>query len=167
MQPEPQPASAAEAPQPLRSVHTPNLPQLFHELGISLLVTTYQAGKLVIVRSEGDHLNTHFRNFQRPMGLALGGSRLALGTAIQVWEFVDVPAVTARLDPPGRHDACFLPRASHVTGNIQIHEMAWGSSGELWVVNGTGRSLTSPRPVHHRWLRGLAGVGAAREVTRS
>jgi uncharacterized protein (TIGR03032 family) len=43
--------------------------------------------------------------------------------------------VAARLDPPGRHDACFLPRASHVTGNIQGHEMAWGAGGELWVVN--------------------------------
>src|SRR6516162_795728 len=89
MQPEPQPASAADAPSPLRSVHTPNLPQLFDQLGISLLVTTYQAGKLVIVRSEGDHLNTHFRNFQGPMGLALSAAadRLAIGTKVQVWEF--------------------------------------------------------------------------------
>ena len=44
------------------------------------LVTTYQAGKLVMVRDEGDHLNTHFRAFQAPMGLALGGGRLAVGT---------------------------------------------------------------------------------------
>jgi uncharacterized protein (TIGR03032 family) len=112
------------------------------------MVTTYQAGKLVLVRDEGDHLNTHFRAFQAPMGMALAGDRLAVGTTIQVWEFVDVPAVAAKLDPPGRHDACFLPRASHVTGNIQIHEMAWGNrtplapggrgaggEGELWVVN--------------------------------
>jgi hypothetical protein len=117
MQAEPQPASTAEAQQPLRSVHTPNLPQLFHQLGISLLVTTYQAGKLVIVRSEGDHLNTHFRNFQGPMGLAFNGSRLAIGTKVQVWEFSDVPDVAARIEPNGRHDACCLPRSSHVTGN--------------------------------------------------
>jgi uncharacterized protein (TIGR03032 family) len=69
------------------------------------------------------------------MGLALGGRRLAVGTTIQIWEYVDVPDVTAKLDPPGKHDACFLPRASHVTGNIQGHEMAWGEGGELWVVN--------------------------------
>jgi uncharacterized protein (TIGR03032 family) len=104
-------------------------------LGASLLVTTYQAGKLVIVRDEGDHLNTHFRAFQAPMGLALGGARLAVGTKIQVWEFVDVPAVTAKLDPTGKHDACFLPRSSHVTGNIESHEMAWGEGDLLWVVN--------------------------------
>jgi uncharacterized protein (TIGR03032 family) len=69
------------------------------------------------------------------MGMALAGDRLAVGTRIQVWEFADVPAVTAKLDAPGRHDACFLPRASHVTGNIQGHEMAWDADGALWVVN--------------------------------
>lgn len=125
----------AGPPEPLRAVHTTNFPGLLRRLGASLLVTTYQAGKLVLVRDEGDHLNTHFRAFPAPMGLALDGSRLAVGTAIQVWEYVDVPAVSARLDPPGRHDACFLPRGGHVTGNIQGHEMAWGAGGELWVVN--------------------------------
>jgi uncharacterized protein (TIGR03032 family) len=69
------------------------------------------------------------------MGMALDGDRLAIGTTIQVWEYVNVPAVAARLDPPGRHDACYLPRSSHVTGNIQVHEMAWGAGGMLWVVN--------------------------------
>jgi uncharacterized protein (TIGR03032 family) len=127
-------AQGAE-PAPLRAVHSTNFPGLLRRLGASLLVTTYQAGKLVIVRDDGDHLNTHFRSFQAPMGLAFDGNRLAVGTSLQVWEFADVPAVTAKLDPPGRHDACFLPRASHVTGNIQGHEMAWGPGGELWVVN--------------------------------
>jgi uncharacterized protein (TIGR03032 family) len=120
---------------PLRAVHSMNFPALLRQLDASLLVTTYQAGKLVMVRDEGDHLNTHFRSFRAPMGLAFDAGRLALGTSIQLWEFVDVPAVTAKLDPPGRHDGCFLPRSCHVTGNIQGHELAWGSSGELWVVN--------------------------------
>lgn len=120
---------------PLRAVHTTNFPALLRQLGASLLVTTYQAGKLVIVRDEGDCLNTHFRVFPSPMGMALDGDRLAIGTTIQVWEYVNVPAVAARLEPRGRHDACFLPRTSHVTGNIQIHEMAWGTEGQLWVVN--------------------------------
>src|SRR3954453_17538156 len=124
-----------DAPEPLRAVPTANFPALLRQLEASLLVTTYQAGKLVMVRDEGDHLNTHFRGFQAPMGMALSGNRLALGTKMQVWEFVDVPAVAARLEPPSRHDACFLPRSSHVTGNIQIHEMAWGAGNELWVVN--------------------------------
>ena len=127
--------SRVESPAPLRAVHTASFPALLRQLGASLLVTTYQAGKLVMVRDEGDHLNVHFRGFPAPMGMALAGDRLAIGTRVQVWEFVDVPAVAAKLDPPGRTDACFLPRASHVTGNIQVHEMAWGRDRELWVVN--------------------------------
>src|SRR5271157_3826418 len=35
-------------PTPLRAVHTPNFPALLRQLGASLLVTTYQAGKLVL-----------------------------------------------------------------------------------------------------------------------
>ena len=75
-----------EDPAPLRAVHTTNFPALLRQLGASLLVTTYQAGKLVLVRDEGDHLNTHFHAFQAPMGMALAGDRLAVGTKIQVWE---------------------------------------------------------------------------------
>jgi uncharacterized protein (TIGR03032 family) len=124
-------------PGPLCAAHTPNFPALLRRLGASLLVTTYQAGKLVMVRDEGDRLNTHYRAFQSPMGLALadGGSRLALGTTLQVWEFRDVPSVARRLVPASRHDACFLPRRSHVTGNVLIHEMAYGAGGQLWFVN--------------------------------
>jgi uncharacterized protein (TIGR03032 family) len=127
--------TTAEDPPPLHAVHTPNFPELLRELGASLLVTTYQAGKLVLVRDEGDHLNAHFRTFAAPMGMAVDGERLAIGTKTQVWEFVSVPAVAVKLEPPGRHDACYLPRSSHFTGNIQIHEMAWAAGDELWVVN--------------------------------
>src|SRR5437879_11670424 len=92
-------ADGTADPGPLRAVHTPSFPELLRQLGASLLVTTYQAGKLVMVRDEGDHLNAHFRSFPAPMGMALDGDRLAIGTRTQVWEFVNVPAVAARLDP--------------------------------------------------------------------
>lgn len=58
----------ADDPGPLRAAHTPDFPALLRELGASLLVTTYQAGKLVLVREEGDHLNSHFRGFPAPWG---------------------------------------------------------------------------------------------------
>lgn len=127
----------ANDPAPLRATHTPNFPSLLRKLNASLLVTTYQAGKLVMVRDEGDHLNTHFRTFKAPMGLALadGGAKLAIGSTFQVWEFRDVPNVARRLEPAGRFDACYLPRSSHITGNVLIHEMAYGAGGQLWFVN--------------------------------
>ncbi len=123
---------------PLRSVHTSNFPALLDQLGVSVLVSTYQAGKLVVLRSDGGALNTHFRDFRQPMGLALAGNRLAVGTASHVWEFHNVPAVARRLPAANKHDACFLPRHAHVTGNVAIHEMAWvkgEKAPELWFVN--------------------------------
>jgi hypothetical protein len=92
----------APDPRPLRAAHTPNFPALIRRLGASLLVTTYQAGKLVMVRDEGDHLNTHYRAFKAPMGLALadGGAKLAIGTTIQVWKFATTAMSPADWSPP-------------------------------------------------------------------
>src|SRR2546423_14273700 len=106
------------APEPLGSVHPAGFPLLLEGLGLSVLVTTYQAGKLVVLRPEGDALNTHFRTFRKPMGLAVAGDRLVVGTAAEIWEYHNVPAVARRLEPPGKHDACFLPRLAHCTGDV-------------------------------------------------
>ncbi len=132
---------ATSEPPPLRSVHTSNLPQLFEQGQFSLLVTTYQAGKLVVLRNDKGVLNTHFRNLLKPMGLAIEGGKLAIGCSIDIWEFHNIPAVCQKLDEADenkdssfKHDACFLPRRSHTTGDVQIHEMAW-VDGELWFVN--------------------------------
>jgi uncharacterized protein (TIGR03032 family) len=201
----PPPAASQEnAEPPLRSVHTTSFPQILAEAAASVLVTTYQAGKLVILRNDAGVLNTHFRNFTKPMGLAYAGGRLAIGTAVEVAEFHNVPAVCPRLDekaeaelalannppapspsegragaggeagtsdatssrgvtppptpphpgegsgegihsgspnpkskiqnPKSNHDACFLPRSAHTTGDVAIHEMAWVGE-ELWFVN--------------------------------
>jgi len=132
--------------EPLRSVHTSNFPEILSHFGISLMVSTYQAGRLVMLRAQHGVLNTHFRSFDKPMGLAVSDNRLAVGAATSIWEFHNLPAVCQKLnvagegEPPPKehHDACFLPRTTHWTGDIQIHEMRWvgqGNQAELWFVN--------------------------------
>ncbi|MFY9821499.1 MAG: TIGR03032 family protein [Thermoanaerobaculia bacterium] len=128
------PFAAPTAASPLRSVFTSSLPAVLRQLGSSLLVSTYQSGRVIVVRAEGEALNTHFRSFPSPMGLALGPRYLAIGTARHVWEYRNVGAAARQLKPAGKHDACFLPRACHVTGDIRIHDMAFAGD-ELWVVN--------------------------------
>jgi uncharacterized protein (TIGR03032 family) len=132
-------AEAAANPQTvaevLASVHTTNFPDLLRQLGGCLVVSTYQAGKLVILRPDGSSINTHFRNFVRPMGMAADNQRLALGTALEIAEFRNMPAVARRLQDPPRHDAVYMARRAHVSGAIDIHEMAWDKHGDLWFVN--------------------------------
>ncbi|HLJ97930.1 MAG TPA: TIGR03032 family protein [Gemmataceae bacterium] len=119
---------------PFRYVYTPGLAGLLEELGAALLVSTYQAGKLVVVRAEQGRLSTLLRNFEQAMGLAGDCRRLAVGTRSMIWFLRNAPDIAPQLEPAGRHDSCFIPRSCHVTGDVRIHEIAW--SGEtLWLVN--------------------------------
>jgi uncharacterized protein (TIGR03032 family) len=96
----------------LRSVYTSTLAEILQQTGISLAVSTYQAGKVI-----GDR------------------ARLTIGGTNTVWYYRNMPAVARKLEPEGKHDAAFLPRRIHVTGDIDIHEMAWAGDDELWIVN--------------------------------
>ena len=121
--------------QVLGSVHTSNFPDLLRELGGCLIVSTYQAGKLVILRPDGNSINTHFRTFNRPMGMAADRQRLMLGAMMEIAEFRNMPDVARRLHDPPVHDAVYMARRGHITGHIDIHEMAWDADGAIWFVN--------------------------------
>jgi uncharacterized protein (TIGR03032 family) len=126
---------ADRASEPFHSVHTPAMPALLERAGITLLVSTYQSGRLIALRNDNGVVNTHFRFLARPMGVAVGPERLAVGTQREIIEYRNQPAVAANLEPAGTHDACYLPLRRHVTGDISIHDMAYGANGELWFVN--------------------------------
>jgi uncharacterized protein (TIGR03032 family) len=162
--------NASAQSQELRSVYTAGLPEIFAQLNISLVVSTYQAGKVILVRHDpgapatvGNHsggdnsvgtLNTHFRAFQKPMGVAVQGNKLAIGGQKTVWELHNMPVVARKLEPVGKHDACYLPRRIQITGDIDIHEMAFASDGELWLVNtrfGCLCTLDAAHSFHPRW----------------
>lgn len=119
---------------PFRSVFTGAFARVLAELQSALLISTYQSGRLICARVSDGMLNTHLRTFDKPMGIAAQRGRFALGTRTEIWDFRDMPGVAPKLEPPGRHDACFLPRNRHTTGDILIHELAFDGHGELWGV---------------------------------
>ena len=172
---------APPAPVAFNFTQSETFAPLLRRLGASLLVTTYQANKVLAVREQLGGLSILVRSFERPMGLAANGRRIALGTRDQLWTFRNVPDIAARVEPAGTHDACFVPRASHVTGDIAVHELAWGGEDgqELWVVNTRFSCLCTLHPDYSfvpRWrppfitalaaedrchLNGMAMVGGA------
>lgn len=117
------------------------------------MVSTYQAGKAILVRNDNGALNTHFRTFTKPMGIAANNTRLTIGGSNTVWEYHNMPAAAQKLDPPGKHDACYIPRRIHVTGDIDIHELAWDEKNELWVVNTRFCCLCTLDPNHSFYPR--------------
>jgi uncharacterized protein (TIGR03032 family) len=130
----------------IRHEHTHSLPPLLSQLGVSLLVSTYQAGKVAVIGVAAGELTLSYHNFERVMGLAVKPDALAVAARAQIWLLPAAPDLAARVEPAGRHDACFLTRSSHFTGEVQAHELAWGSphpralspegrGEELWLVN--------------------------------
>ena len=126
---------------PLKSVYTHTLAEVLTQLKLSLVVSTYQAGQVILVRydQESQTVNNHFRSFEKPMGMAVHGGapapRLTIGGRKSVTYLRNMPAVARKLEPVGKYDSCYLPREIHITGDIDVHEMAYDAHNELWIVN--------------------------------
>ncbi|MCX7553753.1 TIGR03032 family protein [Marinicella sp. S1101] len=101
----------------------------------SLLVTTYQAGQVVMVRPQGQGINTHFMAFDRPMGVARRANELTIGGASFITTFRNLAAVGPKVGQGEQVDACYIPRKHHITGQIDIHEMGYDKFDKLWFIN--------------------------------
>jgi len=125
---------AAPASLAFRYTQTDSFVALLQQLGASLAVSTYQANKLLVVRGSGNGISILVRTFERPMGLAVDAQRLSIGTRNQIWFLRNAPDIASQVEPAATHDACFLPRSSHVTGDIGVHEIARAGE-DLWLVS--------------------------------
>lgn len=96
-------------------------------IGSSLAFTTYQAGKLFLVgRQEDGRLSLFERSFDRPMGLATDDDGFWMATRHSLVRFRNL------LSPFDRHqqyDALFSPLRTHVTGDVDAHDLALDESG--------------------------------------
>jgi uncharacterized protein (TIGR03032 family) len=133
--------------------YSDSLAPLLTRLGVSLVVSSYQTGKVVVVAADGERLALSYHTFDRPMGLAFRPDCLAVATRNQVWLLPLVTNVAPRIEPAGRYDAFYPVRCAYFTGDIQVHEIAWVGK-ELWVVNTLFSCLSTPHDVHNfvpRW----------------
>lgn len=101
----------------------------------NILVTTYQAGQVVMLRPQGRGINTHFMAFERPMGIAKRNNEIAIGGASSITTYRNLAAVGPKVGQGDQVDACYLPRKTHVTGQIDIHEMGYDKFDKLWFIN--------------------------------
>jgi uncharacterized protein (TIGR03032 family) len=118
----------------LGSVHTRNFPALLQQLKASLLATTFQQQKLVVLRGDAHGLHSEFIALDKPMGLAADARRIVVGGRDRVYEFRNMPTLVVGSESRADHDALFLLRNIHVSGGIDIHEIAFADE-ECWCVN--------------------------------
>jgi uncharacterized protein (TIGR03032 family) len=133
--------------------HSENLPELLARLRMSVLISTYQTGHLVVVAARAGRLVLTFHQFDRAMGIAVKPGTIAVCTRKQVWFAREAADIAAKLEQRGRYDACYLARTAHFTDDIQAHEAAWVGQ-EFWVVNTLFSCLAALHPSYSfspRW----------------
>lgn len=146
-------APKVAAEQAFGSVYTRGMAELLAGIRSSVVVTTYQSGRLILLRAEGQGINTHFKSFPSPMGVAAQGDRLAIATARGVWEYHNQRGLAQAMSSPVQHDACFVPRSQFLTGDIRVHEIGYTDQG-LCIVNTRFSCLSTLDGVHSfvpRW----------------
>jgi uncharacterized protein (TIGR03032 family) len=151
---------------PFSSVYTDSLVSLLAQLGATLAISTYKSGHVILSSELEGKLNTTFQRFNRPMGLASLGPKLAIGTLDSIRSYDNQPGLSKSIKPKTFFDAVYAPRNTIYTGDIAIHEMAYGWNGtkdELWFVNTSFSCLCRTDPDYSfvpvwrpKWVSSLA-----------
>ena len=129
--------------------HSPNLPALLCQLECTVALSTYQAGKVVLISAlSPNRLIQLPRTFQKPMGIATDATKLAVATLSEVIVFNNARRMAANYpQQPNTYDALFLPRATYFTGEVDIHDLHW--TGEHLLAVNTRFSCLST--IDHRY----------------
>lgn len=121
--------------------------------GGSLAITTYQAGKLLLIGWNGSQISLLLRDFDKAMGLDTDGDRLLLATRYGVGLYANTPALAPNYREPGRYDALYLPRVDWPMPDMNIHDVAL-TGDDIWLVATRCNALISPSDRHSfepRW----------------
>ena len=124
---------------PFSCQYTTQVPELLLRLVCTLAITTYQAGKLVMVSPKDEHALVQLpRTFDKPMGIAedTEKDKIALACRDTVQVFSNSKDLAAYYPPaPQKYDALYMPRLTYHTGQIDIHDLNFGKEGKLYAVN--------------------------------
>ena len=121
-------------PAPFTCTYSPQLPELLYQLGCSVALTTYQAGKLIFLSAlNSDVISQLPRTFSKPMGIGFdtASGLLALACKSEVVTFANSPDLAQHYpNAPGKYDALFMPRVTYHTGSIDIHDLRFGGAAD-------------------------------------
>ena len=110
----------------------------------SFAFSTYQTGKLFLVGiKRNGKLSIFSRNFGRAMGLWGDGQTLYLSTQFQLWRFENY---LNEGQFHGDYDRLYVPVQSHVTGDIDIHDVAVDENGRVVFLNTLFSCLATTSP---------------------
>ncbi|MFT5778191.1 MAG: hypothetical protein ACI837_001147 [Crocinitomicaceae bacterium] len=124
--------------------YSEGVPKIFKENNFSIIFSTYQAGRVMIIGSlDGIELNQVPISIKKPMGIAVEGTKLAIASLDEIIFFSNNENITEtiRLNEK-KFDTVYIQRASYNTSTIDVHDIHFGD-GVLWGVNTLFSCLTT------------------------
>lgn len=112
-------------PKPFDCSYSPQFAELLSKLKISLAISTYQAGKVVIISAvDTDKLIQLPRNFENAMGMASSKDKLAVSSRNEVIVMQNRPELASSY-PSKRntYDGIFVTTSRYNTGYLALHDM--------------------------------------------
>jgi uncharacterized protein (TIGR03032 family) len=111
-----------------------NIVELLKRLHGTIVMSTYQSGKIMLMGQHQDKFDVRYKSFPRPMGVFARSGRLWAGLGHGIHQFANFSAVTSKLSTEENFDACYLLQNIHYTGDIDIHEME-AVGNDLYFIN--------------------------------
>ena len=110
---------------PFACSYSPQFAVLLEKLNITLVLSTYQAGKVILLSShENDKLIQLTRNYPDVMGIAESENKLAIYANDQVILLRNHPELASSYpNNPKVYDSIFIPSAVYNTGYLSLHDM--------------------------------------------
>jgi uncharacterized protein (TIGR03032 family) len=122
---------------PFTCRYSAQVPELLLHLNCTIALTTYQAGKLVFISPNPDkeRLTTLPRAFEKPMGIAVKGDKMAIASKDEVIVLENSKELATHYPgKPNTYDSLWLPRITFYTGQVDMHDIAFGDDA-IYAVN--------------------------------
>ena len=119
---------------PFSAKYSPNFPEVLNELGGTIMLTTYQTGKVIMISSDGENISQLVRDFDRPMGVSFYNDMMALALRTNITVFKDSKEL-AKTYPkkPDIYDSLYYPTSINITSNIDTHDIVFSNQGLVGV----------------------------------
>jgi uncharacterized protein (TIGR03032 family) len=139
--------NAGVIPPKVEFIVSPGLPEWLQRNRTSFGFTSYQTGQLFLVGLMPDgSISLNQQNYSQAMGLCWDKRSLYLASKFQIWRLENMlrPGQVGN----DRFDAVFVPRNAHTTGDLDVHELAIDSAGQVVFANTSFSCLATLDPVH-------------------
>lgn len=121
---------------PFSLSYTPSLPELLTKLGCTLVVSTYQAGKVIFLSPQSEDKVIQLpRSFRKAMGIAIHQDEMVVACLDEV-VYLKNSKELGQFYPkkPNTYDGMFLPRMTYHTGALDVHDIDFCDDG-IYAVN--------------------------------